>query len=146
MRTRTRASAQDERAPLLHRPRRLMRTRVVTAAVVALSLLGQPVASVWCAVRCHGRDMARMASEHHCGSDATRDPSSPALTGDVAFCNHDVMIASTTIERHQIVRPAPTEAAVEIKTLQPLTAALVRGVSRRQGPPGSFAVPLPLRI
>jgi hypothetical protein len=146
MRTRTRDPAQDERAPLLHRPRRLMRNRFVTAAVVALSLLGQPLASVWCAVRCHGQDIARMASEHHCGSDARRDPSSPALTGDVAFCNHDVMIASKIIERHQIVRRAQTEAAVAIKRPQSLAAALVRGISHRQEPPGSVAVPLPLRI
>jgi len=119
---------------------------VITAAVLALLLLGQPVAGVWCAVRCHSHDVARMPSEDHCRSEATREPASRALTGEVALCTHDVAIAFATIERHQLVRPTQADNAVAIEALLPLAGARVRGVVHNQRPPGSIPAPLPLRI
>ena len=124
-----------------------MSTSAITATLVALSLLGQPIAVALCAVECHSEDGARTPSEHnHCTSDGTRRAGSAMLTSGVAFCNHAVAIATTSLERESLVRPAPAASALPIALLGPQAGVRVLWVIHNQGPPGPLAAPLPLRI
>ena len=122
-----------------------MRASVFIAAVVALSLLGQPVAAVLCGVRCQGLD-ARVPPDDHCGPHSTRDQTSSVVAGAVTFCNHDVAIAGTTTERLQILRPAQAVVPLTQLALPPLPYWRERHSRDHEGSPGSSAAPLPLRI
>lgn len=126
-----------------------MKLPIATASLVALSLLGQPMAAALCAVECHRGDAARarVPSEHnHCASEGTRNAASTALTSGVAFCNHAVATAATAVEREQLVRPAQVESSLLIASGQPRASVHVGGGIHTQGPPGILAAPLPLRI
>ena len=140
------AATALNRVPLLQLSQRSMRSRFIVAVVVALTLLGQPIAVALCAVQCHNREIPQELSERHCGSDAARDPASATFATSVAFCDHTVAVASTTTERHQVSRPAEAHAPWSIATPAPLADVLVSGVSDGHGPPGSVLVPLSLRI
>jgi hypothetical protein len=123
-----------------------MQSPVVTASLVALSLLGQPVGAAWCAVQCHSADAARIPAEDHCRSAVTRDAASNVLTSGVAFCDHGAMVLTTTLERAQLVRPAQAASAPVTRSVQPQVGVHLRRVIHNQGPPGVLAAPLPLRI
>lgn len=135
------------KALLLHNELRPMRTSVTTATLVALSLLGQPIAATLCALECHSEDVARTSAEHnHCTDDGTRHAGPAMLTSGVAFCNHAVAIATTTLERESLVRPAPAAFALPIALLGPQAGVRVAWVIHNQGPPGPSTAPLPLRL
>ena len=123
-----------------------MRTRVAIAAVVALSVFGQPVAAGVCAVKCHSHETSQMPTEHQCGLESARELTLATLTPGVVFCDHTTTVASPTIERHEVVRPAQAHTPWVTAAPALLEQALVGAIFEDHGPPGSIPVPLPLRI
>ena len=119
-----------------------MRISGLVAAVVALSVLGQPAAAVLCAIDCGAK-----AEANHCESGDNFESPGPSLNGGVAVCTHAVSVEAALSERLEVLRPShglPPVFAVRVSTTSPRDR---RHPSQSDAiPPGIPLAAQPLRI